>query len=52
MAGNEKTINIEVNADLWRSVGVHALNTDKTKKQILAEALEFYLASDKPKASN
>lgn len=51
MAGNEKPINLTIDAKLWRDVGVYASKNEKTKKEVVAMALVSFLESEKPKAN-
>lgn len=40
---SEKNINLSVDVDLWKKVGIHASKNDTTKKDIVDKALKQYL---------
>lgn len=45
MENIEKSINLSIDVKLWKDVGVYASRNDKTKKEVVAMALQQFLAS-------
>lgn len=45
--GSEKPINMNINSDVWRKVGIMAADLEMTKKKIVEVALLSYWAEFK-----
>lgn len=41
---NEKSVNLEVDRELWRDVGVYSASNGVTKKEVVGMALKQFLS--------